>query len=219
MNEQHTLGWFRARLGTITGSQVGRLMKKGRNSYFGDDAMSYIYQLAAERSMKSSIVDDDGEFAEYLMQVQYSSKAMEFGTQMEAEAREAYCLERMVSCKEVGLCTHFDIDDFASSPDGLIVEDDKKIALEIKCPTQAVFMRYSTEITDNESLLSVKPEYFYQCMAHMMCTGASRTDFVVYSPWQYKPLHIVPILPDEYIFGQMEERIVKANEIINNIMK
>lgn len=215
---QRQLGWYRARLGNITGSQVGRLMKRGRSSYFGDDAMSYIYQLAAERTMAREILEDDEAFEAYLNQVNVTTNAMRFGTEMEAEARDLYCFENIVSCVEVGLCRHFDIEHFASSPDGIILEDGKKVALEIKCPTQAVFMRYCTEIKDNASLLKVKPEYFYQCMAHMMCTGAVRTDFIAFSPFQQKKLHTTRILPDESVFGEMAERINKANELINNII-
>lgn len=219
MNEQHSLGWFRARLGRITGSQVGRLMKKGRNSYFGEDAMSYIYQLAAERSMSRRIIDNDELFAEYLENVNYSTKAMQFGTEMEAEAREAYCFVKMVECNEVGLCQHFDVADFASSPDGVVIEDGERVTIEIKCPVQATWMRYRSEVHDNASLLKVKPEYFYQCMAHIMCLASIRTDFIAYSPFQENPLHIVPIYPDYEVFDEMEERINKANEKINELIK
>lgn len=219
MNEQHSLGWFRARLGNITGSQVGRLMKKGRNSYFSDDAMGYIYQLAAERNMNRKIVDDDDAFEEYLQQVNVATKAMQYGTMMEAEAREAYCFVRMIESYEVGLCKHFDIPNFASSPDGIVIEDGERVTLEIKCPTQSVFMRYASEVKDNDTLLKVKPEYFYQCMAHIMCLASIRTDFITYCPFQDNPLHIVPIYPDNKVFEEMEERINKANELINNLIK
>ena len=39
---QHSLDWYRARLGKFTGSQVGRLMKSGRgkDEYFGKDALA-----------------------------------------------------------------------------------------------------------------------------------------------------------------------------------
>lgn len=217
-HNQRELGWFKARLGNITGSQVGRLMKKGRNSYFGDDAMSYIYQLAAERSMARRILDDDYEFENYLNQVSYTSKAMQFGTEMEEQARDAYCFERVVPCMEVGLCNHFEIPHFASSPDGIVLEGMKKVTLEIKCPTQAVYMRYRNEINDNQSLLKVNSNYFYQCMAHIMCIGSVRTDFVAYGPFQQQPLHIVPILPDKEVEEEMTERIIKANELIESII-
>ena len=216
--EQHSIGWYRQRLGQITGSQVGRLMKKGRTSYFGDDAMSYIYQLAAERCMSESLLNDDVEFEEYLAHVNFETKAMRFGTEMEAVARDKYCSSNNVECTEVGLCSHFDIEHFASSPDGIVESFDGKVALEIKCPTQAVFMRYCDSVIDQEDLKKVKPEYYWQCMAHMMCTGAIRTDFIVFCPFQENPIKVVPIYPDEKAFGELTERVREANNIINSIL-
>lgn len=64
MEAQHTLEWYRKRLGKITGSRVGDLMKTSRkkDEMFGDTAKSYIYQLAAERDMNPAIVEDDELF-------------------------------------------------------------------------------------------------------------------------------------------------------------
>lgn len=217
MIEQHTLDWYRSRIGRITGSQVGRLMKKGRNDVFGEDAKTYIYQLAAERTMSPDILMDDTEFEKYLEQVNVETKAMRFGTDMESVARDTYCLLKDVQCEEVGLCDHFSIEAFSSSPDGLVYTSEGLVALEIKCPVQSTFMRYKTEIRNNETLLKVKPEYFYQCMAHMMCTNAIRTDFIVFNPYQEDSIHIVSILPDEAVFQEMQNRIENANTVINHI--
>ena len=43
---QHTIAWFRARHGNITGSNVGLLMKSGRTDIFSETGKSYIYQIA-----------------------------------------------------------------------------------------------------------------------------------------------------------------------------
>lgn len=217
--EQHSLEWYRARLGKITGSQVGRLMKKGKSSYFGEDAMSYIYQLAYERTLSSDVMMFDDEFEAYLDHVNVETKAMRFGTEMEATARLVYCSNNNVDCEEVGLCEHFDIDNFASSPDGLVRDGDERIALEIKCPSTATFMRYVDSIWDNETLKKVKPEYYWQCMAHMMCTGAVRTDFIVFSPFSELGIHVVHIYPDSEDIALMRERIEEANDTIEEIIK
>lgn len=44
MEAQHTIEWYRKRLGCITGSECGVLMKSGRNGCFSDAAKTYIYQ-------------------------------------------------------------------------------------------------------------------------------------------------------------------------------
>lgn len=216
--EQRSLEWYRARLGNITGSQVGRLMKKGKTSIFSDDAMSYIYQLAAERSMDKDTIYKDDAFEEYLQQVSVETKAMRFGVEKEAEARDSYCFLNNTDAGETGLCKHKTIPHFASSPDGLSYTMDGLVALEIKCPTQATFMKYAHLIHDAADLLMVEPKYFYQCMAHMMCTGAVRTDFIAYCPFQEKKLHIVPIHADDLIFRNMEIRITEANTLIDGII-
>lgn len=220
-SEQHSIGWYRARHGNITGSCVGLLMKSGRCDYFSETGKSYIYQVAGERGMNPTIVNDDELFGEYLQQVNVTSKAMQWGTDQEVNARALY--EKLTGrhIVEVGSCKHSTIPNFASSPDGYFYDENtgEKLCLEIKCPNQATFMRYRCEIHDNASLLDVKYEYFYQCMAHMMCTGAKLTDFIVYNPFQSDPIYIVRILPDEKVFAEMEKRIRVANDIINELIE
>ena len=63
MDAQHTLGWFRARCGHITGSNVGLLMKSGRTETFSETGKSYLYQVAAERATKESLRKWKGGYA------------------------------------------------------------------------------------------------------------------------------------------------------------
>lgn len=220
MEAQHTLEWYRKRLGKITGSRVGDLMKSSRkkDEMFGDTAKSYIYQLAAERDMNPAIVEDDELFEMYLQQVGFSSKAVEWGNLQEENARKLYIEKTGRNMVETGLCIHPSIP-FGSSPDGYFYGDDgEKGTLEIKCPNQNTFMKYKVEVTDNVGLLLTKPEYFFQCQSHMMVTGASWCDFVVYCPFQGNPIHIVRILPDYSCFDMIEKRIRMANDIINELI-
>lgn len=222
MEAQHSLEWFRKRLGCITGSQVGLLMKSGRNKseMFGETAKSYIYQIAAERDMNSVIVADDVLFESYIQQVNVESKAMRWGTEQEEDARKLYEQVTGRHIVEVGSCKHPTIESFASSPDGYFYDENtgERGCLEIKCPSQAVFMRYKDEVKDNSTLLTTKPEYFFQCQSHMMCVKADWCDFVVYSPFQNHPIHKVRILPDYSCFAELEKRINAANDIINQII-
>lgn len=217
---QRTPDWFRQRLGKITGSMAGVLMKEGRGGTFTDTARSYLYQLAAERTMNPEIVMDDMLFGDYLEQTETTSKAMRFGTEQEPEAREWYMLTTGRRVVETGSVSHPSIPHFASSPDGFFYDEaaGEKGCIEIKCPNQSTFMRYRTEVHDGESLLKVKPEYFYQCMSHMMVTGAAWCDFVAWCPFQSEPLHIVRVLPDGKVFDEMERRILLADEFIGNVV-
>lgn len=222
MEAQHTLEWYRDRLGKITGSRAGDLMKSGRNKaeLFGDTAKSYIYSVAAERDMNPVIINDDELFEEYLSQVDISSRSMRWGNEQEENARSLY--EKITGRRivEVGSCKHPTIENFASSPDGFFYDENtgEKGVLEIKCPSQAVFMRYKDEVKDNATLLAAKPDYFYQCQSHMACCEAQWCDFIVYCPFQQHPIHIVRILPDYTVFAELERRINAANDIINQII-
>lgn len=216
--EQRTLSWYRMRLGYITGSQVGLLMKSGKSGPFSETAKSYIYQVAAERSMNPAIIEDDELFEMYISQTDVTSKAMRFGTEQEDNARRLFSKIRNVDICETGSCRHPCIPFFASSPDGLYMEDGDKVSVEIKCPNQSTFMRYKDEIHSSEDLLRVKPEYFYQCMAHMMCTGSVKTVFIAYNPFQKDPIHFISVYPDRNVFSNMEKRITIANDIIERII-
>lgn len=215
--DQHTLGWHRSRLGNFTGSRVGVLTGRKRGTdEFNDTALGYIYEVAAQRYMNEKIVSDDALFKEYLAQTCFETAAMRWGTEQEENARKLYVKIKGVEVVERGSVEHPDIEFFASSPDGYIPKDKqgKSGCLEIKCPKQGTFMKYCNEVWDGESLKKANKEYFYQCQSHMMCTGADYCDFVVYCPYETKPIKIVRILPDEDAREEIEENVRKANKIV-----
>lgn len=216
--QQRSLDWFRARLGCITGSQVGALMKAGRSKdkLFSDTALTYLYQLAGERSLNPEMVKDDEMFTFYLEQTTSQSKAMRFGTEQEENARNLYIKVTGRTIKEVGLCRHESISYLASSPDGIVYDDDVMGCVEVKCPTLSTYSRYVAEVHDNESLKKVNPDYYYQCQNHMVCTGSLFCDFVVYCPFVEVPIHIVRIKRDEVTIKAILERVKLAEKIIVN---
>lgn len=93
-------------------------------------------------------------------------------------------------------------------------EDDVLGCIEIKCPTLSTYSQYVTEISDNESLKKVNPDYYYQCQNHMACTEAQFCDFITYCPFVENPIHIVRIERDEEAIGLIEERVEMAEKII-----
>lgn len=218
-SEQHTLGWYRARLGNFTGSNVWKLTKESRSGGFSETANSYIYNVAATRYMNPLVVNDDNLFDEYLNITNVETKAMRWGTEQEEYARQLYAKLKGYAVVERGSVAHKTIPHFASSPDGYIPDDGngKSGCLEIKCPNQDTYMRYRNEVVDGETLKKVKPEYYWQCQCHMMCTGAEWCDFIAYCPWQAKPIHIVRILPCQEDMQLIESKINKAELIIEKL--
>lgn len=216
--QQHSLDWYRARLGRVTGSQVGLLMKKGKkkDEPFSETAYTYIHQIAAERALNPELVGDDDMFAFYVEQTSATSKDMRFGTEQEPHARAMYSEVKNVEVYEVGACQHPTIQTFSSSPDGITEDNGIRGCIEIKCPKAATFSKYVANITDNASLKSVNPDYFYQCQAHMACVNAQYCDFVIYCPYLSHPIHIIRITRDDNEIAEMESRVMLAEQIIQN---
>ena len=213
---QHSLDWYRARLGRFTGSQVGRLMKSGRgkDDIFSKDALTYINEIVAERMLNPSVVMVDDLFEEYLMQVTATSKAMAWGNDQEMNARGMYqsiTKRKVTSCGAIQMFAYF-----ADSPDGLCLDDDG--AIEIKCPANKTHTEYLASVHDAESLKAIKPEYYWQCMAHMAASGAEWCDWMSYCPFNKKPLHIVRIERDSSAIATMLDRLEQAETIAQEII-
>jgi hypothetical protein len=219
--EQRSLDWHRLRCGSFTGSKIGDLMKSGRKKVqmFGETALSYIYKVAAERMLNPVFVESDDLFADYIEQQQVYSKAIVWGQEQEDNAKDLLMRKNPGwELTNVSSCRHDTIPHFAASPDAIIYDRKKMMVAEIKCPNPNTYVRYLTEINDGDSLKSVQPDYYYQMMAEMACTGAESGVFVAYCPWLIKPIHIVHIGRDDEVIKDIEERVVKANEIVENII-
>lgn len=217
--EQHSNDWYRARLGHITGSKVGCVMKAGRtkDKPFSDTALTYIYEVAGERMLNPDMVSDDLLFGMYLDVTTASSKAMRWGSEQEENARALYEELTGITVEETGCTAHPNIEYFASSPDGLVADNGMQGCIEIKCPQLATFAKYVKGIKDADSLLAVNADYYWQCMAHMAVTGAGFCDFIVYSPFVVHPLHKVRVMRDEDAIAKMEERVMMALEVVKNL--
>lgn len=183
-------------------------------------AKSYILQLAAERLMNPVIVKNDGLFNLYLESVNVTSKAMRFGAEQEANAIALFEKLAGVVVYGVSLCQHDNIDYFAASPDGVIYKEDRPVAcVEVKCPKQEAWMRYSSQITDAQTLKDVMPQYYWQTLAEMECTNTQLCYFLVYSPWQRQPLCVAEIRKNEADAALLRERVSLANAFIQNIIE
>lgn len=217
--EQRTYDWHRARLGNWTGSEIHKLMGKGRNKNekFSETAKSYIIKVLSERMLSAEVVADDELFGLYLDHVGVWSKALEWGIEHEHEAHKLYEKKTGNEVTEVSSVAHADIENYAASPDGLVIAADKVI--EIKCPSPETFVRYKLMIADAADLKAVKPEYYWQVMAEMDCTGAAACDFTVYNPFMGDPIHVATIERDNEAIKAIHERIEEAEQYILDLTK
>ena len=164
--EQRTPEWFGARLGKATASRIADITAKTKS---GPSALraNYAAQLVAERLTGTQ----DGGF---------SNAAMQWGTDNEPAARDAYAFFLDVDVVEVGFVEHPQIGMAGASPDGLVGWDG---LVEIKCPNTA---------THIDTLLSgtVPSKYLTQMQWQMACTGRAWCDFASYDPRLPEPMRL-----------------------------
>jgi putative phage-type endonuclease len=150
--------WFAARCGKVTASRVADLVSRTKTGW-GASRANYMAELIAERLT--------GQVAEG-----FTSTAMRWGQEWEAEARRAYEFRLDRDVVEIGFVPHPLIEMAGASPDGLIGESG---LLEIKAPNTATHL----EILASRS---IPGRYVTQMMWQMACTERSWCDFVSYDP-------------------------------------
>lgn len=151
--------WFAARLGKVTASRINDVMATLKSGGEAAGRKNYRAQLVVERLT--------GQVAET-----YTNGAMQWGTDHEPDAREAYEFWAGVSVERAGFIDHPTIEGTGASPDGLIGCDGM---IEIKCPNTA---------THIEWMLAgkVPPEHINQMTWQMECCNRKWCDFVSYDP-------------------------------------
>ena len=223
--EQRSLDWYRLRCGHITGSKVADIMKSGRkkDEVFSETAKAYLFQVAGERLFNPTFLNDDGIFQDYIDQVSVNTKAMQWGSDQEDAAKSLFMQINFPEGEivELSSCKHDTIPYFAASPDGAIYygrDGEYLKIIEVKCPNINTYMKYRTLIHDAASLKETEPKYYWQMMAEMSCTGAKGGIFIVYCPWLSKPIHWAEIDRVEDDIKLMEDRVILANDFINEII-
>lgn len=147
--------WHQARIGMPTASGADRLLTPKTRKLSGQ-ADGYRYEILAEWLLGRPL--EDG-----------SSIWMQRGTDMEAEARAWYEMERGVDVRQVGFVLRDD-GKVGGSPDGLVGGDG---GVEIKCLAVQNHVKY---------LLNEVTEHDGQCQWLMYLTGAAWWDLVAYNP-------------------------------------
>jgi hypothetical protein len=174
---QGTEAWRLDRCGRVTASCFADVMAKGKK---GEAATrrTYRMQLVVERLTG---VPQEG----------YRNKAMEYGTETEPLARDAFSEYAGLWVVQTGFVPHAELM-AGCSPDGLIEDD---AGLEIKCPfNSAVHV---------ETLQNGMPsEHMAQVQGCMWITGRKRWHFVSFDPRMPEHLRLyTEIVPrnDAYI--------------------
>lgn len=191
--------WFAARAGKVTASRVADVIAKTKT---GPSAsrMNYAAQLVAERLTGT-------------VEQSFTNAAMQWGTDKEPDARNAYSFRYDVDVDLVGFVDHFTIPMAGASPDGLIGDSG---LVEIKCPNTATHI---ATLLDGK----VPTKYFTQIQWQLDCCNAAWCDFVSYDPRLPHEMQLfvkrVPV-DEEYIkmlrdevLGFLDEVAATVNEL------
>jgi len=190
--------WFAARVGKITASRLGDIMRKtkwGESTYKAKVRLELAIERITGKSASSVVMN----------------QAMRDGVDREPDARKLF---EAITGKEVALCGSFDhpeIVNTSASPDGLLREEDA--VLELKCPTHA---------THAKNLLSDKmpKNYEYQVQWQMACTESDFAYFASYHPDFPKELRLkwVKVLRDNIMILELEDAVKKFDVEIEDLI-
>ena len=213
---QGTNDWHVLRLGKFNASRLSELMTSSRkkDEVFGQTALSYIKEVFAETYVLYDVVSNDNLLYQFISLTTSENKYMRYGSEHEYEARDIYVKKHDTEVVEVSSIAHPTIQRYACSSDGLVPANN--CGIEIKWPLPKTYMDYMLNITDNDTLKAIKPEYFWQMMAQMDICELDYMDFVTYCPFLEIPYNEVKIVRDDEAINQIHERINKANEIIDD---
>lgn len=156
--QQQSDSWWASRLGRATASRVKDIMAKGRGGAPSATRQNYMMQLLCERLTGKR---EEG----------YTNAAMQRGNDLEPIARAAYEMYEDCEVVEVGLILHPSIDGFGASPDGVILLDNGRRGLEIKCPNTA---QHIAVVQSGKH----DTQYEWQMLAQMACADLESVDFV-----------------------------------------
>lgn len=186
--DQRSQEWLEIRLGKATASRVADIMAKGRSGAPSASRANYAAQLVCERLT--------GQPTET-----FTSSAMQWGTDNEGAAREAYEFMLNVNVEQVGFVDHPELPRTGASPDGLVGEHGM---LEIKAPNTATHIE--TLVNDK-----IAERYITQIQWQLACSGRRWADFVSFDPRMptEMQLYVKRIPRDEARINELETEVAK----------
>lgn len=183
--EQGSPAWVTERLGHATASRFKDIIGRKANKEYGVARHDYMMELAYERLTEAS-------------PEVYVTKAMQWGSDMENQARVVYSERTGNQVALAGFIKHGTLK-AGASPDGLIGFDG---GMEIKCPFDGT--------RHLETLLNGMPkEHKAQVQGAMWITGAEWWAFVSYDPRlpQGPDLYVERVERDGDFIAMLEEEV------------
>lgn len=194
---QQDESWMLARVGMFTASRAADLMARTKTGPSASRA-NLLTLLAVERITGQPVET-------------YQNAAMQRGSDMEAEARDAYSFHVGVAVVESGFVRCDDLPNTGCSPDGLIGDVG---LVEFKCP--ASMQKHLAALTSSEHAT----EYRWQLQHQMMTTGRAWVDAVSYHPSfpDGLQLAIKRVHRDDDAIAELRREIIAADAEVEAIV-
>ena len=183
--QQGGADWQEARLGKVTASRVHAVLFDGRG------AETYAREVVTERLTAERANS-------------FQTAAMQWGLNLEADARRLYERMRVTRVDLVGFIDHPSIQWSGCSPDGLVSNCG---LIEIKCPQPQTHLRFLQS-------QKIQPRYLSQMQWQLACTGRDWVDFLSYDPRAEKAdrLAMVRVHRDEAYISRLERAVIRFLE-------
>lgn len=178
--------WLAARLGKVTASRIADVVAKTKTGW-GASRANYEAELIAERLT--------GISAE-----KFTNAAMQWGTETEPSARDAYSFYADADVTEVGFIAHPRIPMTGASPDGLVAIDG---LVEFKCPNTATHL--ATLLGD-----PIDARYIKQMQWQMAVCERAWCDWVSFDPRvpSSMQLFVQRVQRDDAMIAELEKAVV-----------
>ena len=195
--------WHAARVGKITASRLGDIMRKtkwGESTYKAKVRLELAIERITGKSASSVVMN----------------RAMLDGVEREPDARKLFEAVTGKEVAEVGSFDHPEIVNTSASPDGLIRGEDA--CLELKAPTHATHAK-------NLMQDSMPKNYVYQVQWQIACTESDFAYFASYHPDFPKELRLkwVRVERDDEVIKSLEEAVrqfdIEIEDLIIKIQK
>jgi hypothetical protein len=144
--------------------EIPKLEKERDTIVLSETAKTYVLE---------KIVEEVGGFLP-----EGESKATDYGTNQESEARYWYEKKTLLETQQVGFIPYNE--SFGGSPDSQVLdrETDEIGVLEIKCPYNSVNHLKHRLIDSEEYFKENHFDFYWQCMGNMLATDSQWCDFV-----------------------------------------
>jgi len=191
--------WAQLRCGNVTASRAAAviaMLQKGG-------------EAAPRRDYRAEIICERLTGIPYPQSAQYA-RAVQWGKEHEADARNAYELKMGVLVDVVGYVGHPTIARFGCSPDFLVGDDGMG---QIKCPDTATHIEWIRAGT-------VPIEHMPQMLAEMACCERAWCDFVSFDPRlpEHLQLFVVRFDRNEKWISTFEAEVEHFNAEVDQVM-